>query len=154
MMLVSACLAGCACRYDGKSCSFGSLPEPRSDGEIKLVCPEMAGGLPTPREPAEIQGGTGADVLEGKARVITVSGKDVTDAFLKGAYEALRIAKEQKAFAVMLKQKSPSCGCGQIYDGTYSGTIRAGDGVTAALLRKEGFKIYTEQNPPLDWKQQ
>jgi uncharacterized protein YbbK (DUF523 family) len=100
------------------------------------VCPEILGGLPTPREPAEQKG----------KKVITKSGKDVTKYFEKGAKEVLKIAKILKIKKAILKQKSPSCGCGKIYDGTFSKRLIKGDGVTAKLLKKNGIEVFTEEN--------
>ena len=135
MKLCSACLLGIKCRYDGKS-----KPNQRvmrlSKKEILIpICPEQLGGLPTPREPAEQKG----------KKVITKSGKDVTKNFKKGARQVLRIAKLFGIKKAILKQRSPSCGCGQIYDGTFSGRIIKGDGVTATLLKRNGIKVISEE---------
>ena len=99
------------------------------------------GGLPVPRSPAEIQNGNGADVLSGRARVVTLNGVDVTSEFLKGAHEALRIAKAVGAEEALLTEKSPSCGCGEIFDGSFSDKFIVGDGVTAALLKQNGIRV-------------
>jgi uncharacterized protein YbbK (DUF523 family) len=107
------------------------------------VCPEESGGLPTPRPPAEIVGGDGNDVLDGTAKVMTDDGTDVTEAFLKGAHHALEAAQSNGATHVILKARSPSCGCGDIYDGTFSGTLTSGDGVTTALLKRHGIIVTT-----------
>ncbi len=144
MTAVSACLAGKPCRYDG-----GANPNDRAvalaaEGRCICICPECLGGLPTPREPAEIMGGDGADVLDGRARVVTRSGMDVTEAFLMGAYAAMALCREHGVSEAMLKARSPSCGCGNVYDGTFSHSLRAGDGVTAALLRRSGIAVRTE----------
>jgi len=104
------------------------------------------GGLPTPRPPAEIVGGDGDDVLEGRARVVSAAGEDVTAQFLAGAREALRLAGAVGAKAAILKERSPSCGSGAIYDGTFRGAVRAGQGVTAALLRRHGVQVFSEEN--------
>jgi uncharacterized protein YbbK (DUF523 family) len=105
------------------------------------VCPEVQGGLSVPRVPAEIQGGTGEDVLEGKAKVVNMNGQDVTEQFLKGANQALQIAQSVGAKEALLTERSPSCGCGLIFDGSFKGRFIAGDGVTAALLKKNGIKV-------------
>ena len=118
--------------------------------ELVPVCPEQLGGLSTPRPPAEIVGGDGADVLDGSASVITVDGEDKTSEFLGGAHQTLEIAKSHNAAHAVLKSKSPSCGCGQIYDGTFSGKLGAGDGVTAVLLRRHGISVMTEADIETD----
>ncbi len=110
-----------------------------------LVCPEEDGGLGTPRPPAEIVGGDGHAVLEGRARVLTRSGRDVTDAYVRGAEIALEAARREGAETAILKARSPSCGKGCIYDGTFSRTAASGDGVTAALLARDGITVLTEE---------
>jgi uncharacterized protein YbbK (DUF523 family) len=110
-----------------------------------LVCPEVDGGLGTPRPPAEIVGGSGEDVLAGRARVVTSDGADVTDAYIAGAERALAAALRTGARAAVLKARSPSCGRGAIYDGTFSRTTTAGDGVTAALLRANGIDVVSDE---------
>ena len=144
-VLLSACLAGRACRYDGSDNQDSRLETLVSGGRAVLVCPEEDGGLGTPRPPAEIVGGQGRDVLEGSARVVTRDGRDVTDAYLRGARVALDRARETGATAAVLKARSPSCGKGCIYDGTFSRSARSGDGVTAALLRANGIQVVTEE---------
>ena len=114
-------------------------------GKAILVCPEQLGGLKTPRIPQEIQGGTGEDVLDGKCKVINKNGEDVTQQFIKGAKETLKIAKLAGAKKFIAKSKSPSCGCGTTYDGTFSGTLIKGDGVTAAFLKRKGINVVTEK---------
>lgn len=111
-----------------------------------LVCPEVDGGLGTPRPPAEIVGGDGADVLAGRAQVMTVDGADVTEAYIAGADRALVAAQRSGARAAILKARSPSCGCGAIYDGTFSRTLTPGDGVTAALLQAHGIEVVTDDD--------
>lgn len=138
MYIVSACLAGQRCRYDGTA-----KPCPRVIGLIRAgkaipVCPEELGGLPTPRAPAEIVR------VKGGQKVLQKSGTDVTAEFVKGAREALRIARLNKAEKAILKSKSPSCGIGQIYDGTFRGQLTKGDGVTAQLLMENGIECETE----------
>lgn len=139
--LVSACLLGERCRYNGKGKPNQELISLSNKNELIPVCPDILGGLTTPRSPAEIVGGTGRDVLEGRAKVMSKDGRDVTGYFVKGAYAALEIAKKENATEAYLKSKSPSCGCGKIYDGTFSGKLKDGDGVTAALLKKNGIKV-------------
>ncbi len=133
MIIVSACLAGYRCRYDGKIIPDEEIVAlVKEDGAIP-VCPEMMGGLPCPRVPAER--------TKDGLRVVTREGKDVTEAFTCGAFEALRMAKLYGCDRAILKAKSPSCGCGQIYDGTFSGTLRSGDGVTAELFKENGITV-------------
>ncbi|MEM2412514.1 MAG: DUF523 domain-containing protein [Candidatus Bathyarchaeia archaeon] len=136
MKLCSACLLGVKCRYDGKSALNKKVVTLLKSEILIPVCPEQLGGLPTPREPAEIVG----------KRVITRSGVDVTENFVRGARETLRIAKMFNIGEAILKQGSPSCGYGRIYDGTFSGKTKEGEGITAALLRKHGIKIITEED--------
>lgn len=143
-MLVSACLAGRACRFDGSSNLDDQVGRLVAEGRAVLVCPEVDGGLGTPRPPAEIVGGDGADVLEGRARVVTSGGVDVTDAYVAGARRALEAAQKAGATTAILKARSPSCGKGDIYDGSFSRSLRVGDGVTAALLQAHGITVVTE----------
>jgi len=135
MKICSACLLGIKCRYDGKSKRNKKILELAKKEILIPVCPEQLGGLPTPREPAEQKG----------KKVITKLGKDVTKKFKKGARQVLKIAKLFGVREAILKQRSPSCGCGQIYDGTFSGKIIKGNGVTAALLKRNGIKVISEE---------
>ncbi|MBA4537366.1 DUF523 domain-containing protein [Bacillus aquiflavi] len=144
MLVVSACLAGINCRYDGGHQLIKKINELVEQRKAIVVCPEVLGGLDTPREPAEIVGGSGEDVLDGKAKVINRLGEDVTDSFIKGAYETLKRVKEVGATAVVLKENSPSCGSNMIYNGNFSNEKVSGEGVTAALLRKEGINVLSE----------
>jgi uncharacterized protein YbbK (DUF523 family) len=141
LKLVSACLLGVNCNFEAKNWLNPALLEEFKKGNLFPVCPEVLGGLPVPRVPAEIQGGTGADVIEGKAKVVNMHGEDVTEQFLKGANEALRIAQAVGAREALLIERSPSCGCGKIFDGSFKDKFIAGDGVTAALLKKNGIKV-------------
>lgn len=143
MIIVSACLCGEYCRYDGGTKTDEELVRLVGEGKAVPVCPEQLGGLPTPRLPSEIAGGDGSSVLEGKAKVLARDGSDVTDAFIKGADAALRIAEKYGAKKAILKAGSPSCGKGRIYDGSFSGRLKKGDGVTAALLEKNGVEVET-----------
>ena len=142
--LISACLLGVKCRHNGRDSKSEDVMKRFEGEELIPVCPEQLGGLSTPRPPAEIVGGDGADVLDGSAAVITVDGEDRTREFLHGAHQALEIAKSHNAAHAILKSKSPSCGCGQIYDGAFTGKLGDGDGVTAALLRRNGIQVTTE----------
>ncbi len=144
-VLVSACLAGRACRFDGGTNPDRSVRLFEEEGRAVLVCPEEDGGLGTPRPPAEIQGGDGGDVLAGRARVVTRAGRDVTEEYLRGARIALERARSAGAEVAILKARSPSCGCGEIYDGSFTREPRGGDGVTAALLKQEGIRVFTEE---------
>ncbi|GIG91362.1 DUF523 domain-containing protein [Plantactinospora endophytica] len=139
LFLMSACLAGTRCAYDG-----GAAKEevaPGADARVRLVCPEVMGGLGTPRDRAEIVGGDGFDVLDGRARVLTYRGEDVTEAYLAGARRTLRIARDSGAAGAVLQDYSPSCGCRQISDGTFRRNRVGGQGVTAALLLRNGFQV-------------
>lgn len=149
--LVSACLLGIPTAYDGEAHLYRELRvlvarALSARGYVVPVCPEMAGGLETPRPPAEIVGGDGNDVLDGRARVLTIAGKDVTAAYLDGAEYALEVAQRCGVTAAILKQRSPSCGSDYIYDGTYTGQLRAGPGVTTALLRRHGVIVWSEED--------
>lgn len=132
-ILVSACLLGLSCRYDGASKPHPGVIALGECHELVPVCPEQMGGLPTPRPPAERQG----------AAVRTRVG-DVTEQYRRGAEETLRLCKLLRCDAAVLKEKSPSCGHGEIYDGTFIGTLVAGDGVTAELLLRNGIAVYGE----------
>jgi uncharacterized protein YbbK (DUF523 family) len=136
VLLCSACLLGINCKYDGRSNKNEKIQKLRKKYILVPVCPEILGGLPTPRESAEQKG----------KRVITKSGKDITRYFEKGAKEVLKICKILGIKKAILKQKSPSCGCGKIYDGTFSGKLIKGEGVTTKLLKKNKIKVFTEEN--------
>jgi len=144
MILVSACLAGCSCRYDASSTPHPMVLKMISHGLAIPVCPEQLGGLETPRAPAEIRGGHGGDVLGGRARVFTKDGADVTANFVQGARECLRLAQLWPVSRAVLKSHSPACAVYQIYDGSFSGTRRPGPGVTTALLQQHGLEVIEE----------
>ena len=146
MIAVSACLAGVPCRYDGGANSVDEMVRLVAAKEAACICPECMGGLSTPREPAEIVGGSAEDVLSGHAQVLTKSGADVTDAYVRGAYAALEFCQAHGITEAILKAKSPSCGCGTVYDGTFSGKLIPGDGVTAVLLGRNGISVRTERD--------
>ncbi|MHC4971068.1 MAG: 2-thiouracil desulfurase family protein [Planctomycetota bacterium] len=136
-VLISACLTGRACRYDGRDARHVSLVDAlgeRSD-DVVAFCPEEAAGLGTPRPAARLHGGDGEAVLDGRARVVTDEG-DATDAFLDGARQAVEYATEQGCTVAYLKERSPSCGCAAVH--TDDGLTR-GCGVTTALLRRAGI---------------
>lgn len=146
MILVSSCLAGFEVRYNGTHCLHDEILKLVENKEAITVCPELLGGFATPREPAEILGGTGEDVLDGKAKVVEASGRDVSELYIEGAYRTLEIAKQVKATAVVLKENSPSCGSSAIYNGDFSGTKIQGNGVTSALLKRNGLKVFSEED--------
>lgn len=135
-ILISACLLGLSCRYDGQSKSYPAVSALLKEKDIHLIpfCPEQGGGLATPRDPAERQGDT----------VRTKEGRDVTEPYLRGAAMALQLAQSFGCMTAVLKEKSPSCGSGRIYDGTFTRTLTAGDGVTAELLKKHGITVVGE----------
>lgn len=137
-VILSACLTGINCRYDGGNRLEKALLSELKDCVIVPVCPEQLGGLPTPREPAEITEGDGFDVLEGHSGVVTQTGWNVTKFFLNGAEEALKTANIAGTKRAYLKEKSPSCGVEMIKK---KGRIVAGSGVFAALLRNENFIV-------------
>ena len=133
-VLVSACLLGVSCRYDGQSKSYPLVEELCRRHQVVPVCPEIMGGLPTPRVPAERQG----------AQVVTKEGADVTAQYRRGAEEALRLAQILGCTVAVLKERSPSCGSGQIYDGTFTGTLTEGFGVAAERLMAAGIRVIGE----------
>lgn len=143
--MISACLAGVHCRYDNSGKAIDEIVDIIKNQPSIIVCPEQIGGLTTPRPAAEISEGNGNDVLDGKAKVINIEGEDVTKEYVKGAYETLEIAKTYDVKKAILKSRSPSCGCGIIYDGTFTSTRIEGDGVVAALLKKNGIEVITEE---------
>lgn len=136
-ILVSACLLGEKVRYDGagKTLSHDIWQKWQDEGRLVSICPEVSGGLPVPRLPAEM---TDEDT------VINTKGEDVTDAFVAGAEQTLRLAQKHNIHLAVLKENSPSCGSHFIYDGTFSGTKKTGQGITAARLRKNGIKVFSE----------
>jgi uncharacterized protein YbbK (DUF523 family) len=141
MDIASACLAGIPCRYDGQAREDAHVKKLYDDGLIKPVCPECLAQLPVPRCPSEITGGDGHDVLSGTAQVLAQDGSDRTQAFIDGANKTLQEAVACGAQRAYLKSRSPSCGCGRIYDGSFTKTLRHGDGVACALLKKYGIEV-------------
>jgi len=137
-ILVSNCLLGKKCRYKGDDCKNEKVLAFIRGHEVFGVCPEQMGGLPTPRDPGERVGD----------KVLSNKGKDITAEYSLGAQKALSTAKENGVDLCVLKAKSPSCGCGVIYDGTFSGNLTSGDGVTTELLKANGFKVVTENDLP------
>ena len=145
-ILVSACLCGLNCKYNGGNNLNEDIKKLYDEGKAILVCPEVLGGLLTPRTPREIVNGDGKKVLSGEAKVISKEEEDTTEAFLKGAKEALKIAKENNIKVAILKAKSPSCGKGLIYSGDFNGKLIEGNGVTSELLIQNGIKVLNEKN--------
>ena len=145
MKIVSACLVGINCTYNNKDRTNNKLLKMFKKGELIPVCPEKLGGQSTPRPNAEISGGTGSDVLDGKAKVIEEDSSDVTDHFIRGANEVLKIVKKTKAKEVIFKERSPSCGLRKIYNGKFSNQLIKGSGVTTALLKRFGIAIISDE---------
>jgi uncharacterized protein YbbK (DUF523 family) len=135
MIIVSACLAGVCCRYDGAGKPCEAVVRLVAEGQAIPVCPEQLGGLPTPRQPAEQIGD----------KVMRKDGVDVTTEFRRGAQEALKIARQVGAKTAILKARSPSCGSGKVYDGSFTDRLADGNGVFAALCKKEGMDVKTEE---------
>lgn len=133
-VLISACLYGQKCRYDGKDNLISELDLLKSKCNLIPVCPEVLGGLSTPRNPSEIVGD----------RVIMNDGNDVTSEYSKGAGIALETALKNNCEIALMKAKSPSCGSGKIYDGTFSRTLKDGDGITVRLLKENGIRVFNE----------
>ena len=146
MILVSACLLGINCKYNGDNNKNEQVEEYLKDKQFILVCPEQLGGLTTPREPSEIIELDGNGVIDGKTSVINNKRLDVTKEFKKGAVEALKIANLYQCKKAILKEGSPSCGSSLIYDGTFKGKKISGVGVTTALLRKNGIEVISEND--------
>lgn len=135
-ILVSACLLGVNCKYNGSNNENQAVINYIKDKEAIIICPEIMGGLCTPRDPSEVLGN----------KVITNNNKDVTENFSRGAQETLKLAKLFDCHKAILKSKSPSCGSNKIYDGTFTGTIIDSDGITASLLKKHNITIITEKD--------
>lgn len=140
MIAISACLGGVACRYDGKSNTVEGLKALVEQGKAILICPEVMGGLEIPRDPCERQG----------ERVCTKTGKDCTAAYHKGAEAALALLQENKITLAVLKANSPSCGKGLIYDGSFTRTLKPGNGIAAELFSQNGVRVLTEE----EWKEE
>ena len=151
MKLVSACLIGVNCRYNGENRLNDKVIELLKHEELIPVCPEQLGGLPTPRERSGISNSSGDDVIDGKSKLYNIKGKDVTQSFIKGAHEVLQIARLYGIEDAILKQRSPSCGFGETQqmkyeNGKYIYSLVKGDGVTAALLKRNNIRIITEED--------
>jgi len=145
-ILVSACLLGCKVRYDGKDLAqLGSdFNQVIDSNEIIPFCPEVSGGLPIPRIAAEIEDGTGYDVLAKKSRILGKDGSDVTEPFIKGAKLALELCQREGIQQAILAEASPSCGSSYIYNGRFEGKKIAGQGVTCAYLQTHGVKVVSQ----------
>lgn len=148
-ILVSGCLLGQPVRYDGtaKTGAPALLARWHAEGRLVATCPELAGGFPTPRPPAEIADGRdGADVLDGTARIVERGGADVTAGYLAGARIALALAQAHGCRYAVLTDASPSCGSTRIHDGGFAGVTHEGAGVTAALLRRHGIAVFAHDD--------
>ena len=146
MRLISACLIGMRCTWSGNDNKNDRAIELSKVETLIPVCPEQLGGLATPRAPQEIQGGTGEDVLDNACRVLNKNGEDVTTEFITGAEETLEIVRQLNIKEFIARSRSPSCGCGRVYDGTFRDRLIDGDGVTTALLRRSGIRITPEED--------
>ena len=146
-LLISACLLGVACNHEGRGSPRAVVDELAKRYRLVPVCPEVLGGLPTPRAAAELQGGDGADVVVGTAaRVVNIEGVDVTAAYRRGAEAAVAVALGVGAKRAVLKARSPSCGSSAVYDGTFSRRLVPGRGVTAAALAAAGLEVGSEED--------
>ena len=146
MIFISACLIGQNVRYDGGNKLNNNLKKLVDKGIAKPICPEILGGLSTPRNPAEIVGGDGFDVLENRAKIIDSQGNDVTKEYINGAMKALDTCQKINCETLILKSDSPTCSTEHIYTGEFNGEKKRGVGVFSALLIKNGIKVYNEKN--------
>lgn len=146
MYIVSACLCGVDCKYNGKNNLNEKCLKLFKEGRAILVCPEQLGGLPTPRNPVELQGTSDKIIGNREGKAISSTGEDCTNQFIKGAYETLKIAQTIGIDKAILKEGSPSCGCNFVYDGTFFGNKIKGKGITAYLLEKEGMTVFSDED--------
>ena len=146
MKIVSACLVGINCKYNGGNSRNEKVVELSKKEKIIPLCPELLAGLGVPREQTEIIEGDGHGVLDGTARVVSRDGKDLSTEFIKAAEKTLEVARRKNATMAVFKARSPSCGSGMIYSGQFDGTLRKGDGVASALLKRNGIKVITEED--------
>lgn len=146
MIAVSACLLGINCKYNGNNNKNDKVIKYLKDKDYILICPEQLGGLSTPRNPSEIVTGNGYDVINKDSNIIDSTGKDVTNEFINGANECLKIAKMYDCKKAILKEGSPSCGSNFIYDGTFSGKKICGVGTTTALFRNNKIEVISEED--------
>jgi uncharacterized protein YbbK (DUF523 family) len=147
-VIVSSCLVGKKCAYDGGNRYSGAVLALCEKYGYVDICPEVSGGLSIPREAHEINGGSGEDVLDGKCKVVAPSGKDVSAYFLRGAEITLGKAVTNDVALAVMKGRSPSCGSGRIYAGSFDGKLKDGNGVTAALLIRNGITVFAEEEMP------
>ncbi|WP_315072218.1 DUF523 domain-containing protein [uncultured Clostridium sp.] len=145
MYIISACLCGVNCKYNGENNLSERCMKLFREGKAVLVCPEQLGGLSTPRDPVELNN-EASEVINGNGKALSNQGEDVTKQFIDGAYETLRIAKELGATKAVLKEGSPSCGSNYIYDGTFSGNKIKGKGITAQVLENEGITVFSDED--------
>ena len=145
MYIISACLCGVNCKYNGQNNSNDRCLKLFKEGKAVLVCPEQLGGLQTPRNPVELNNMV-SKVVNGEGKAINNEGKDVTKQFLNGAYETLKIARELGATKAILKEGSPSCGSNLVYDGTFAGNKIKGKGITTYILEKEGITVFSDED--------
>lgn len=145
MYIISACLCGVNCKYNGNNNINERCLKLFKEGKAVLVCPEQLGGLSTPRNPVELDN-VASEIIEGNGRAINNKGEDVTKPFLNGAYETLKIAKELGATKAILKEGSPSCGANFVYDGTFTGNKIKGKGITAQLLENAGITVFSDED--------
>ena len=145
MYLVSACLCGVNCKYNGSNNYNKICDDLFKSGKAILICPEQLGGLPTPRVPSELRN-SAKEILNGNGEILTKDGRDVTEEFLKGAIEVKEIAKKLNIEGAILKEGSPSCGVNYVYDGTFTGNKINGRGITAEILLQSGIKVISENN--------
>jgi len=146
MILVSSCLLGLNTRYDGRSNDNSLIMQYAHLGKYLPVCPEQLSGLPTPRCPVEIIGGSGQDVLDGLKQVCNREGQDFTMNFIKGAEMVVQLVRHFPVTAAILKERSPSCGVHYIYDGSFARCVQRGQGVMAALLARHNIPVYSEED--------
>ena len=141
MIAISSCLVGKPCRYNATGSLNQALVDSIGNDDYIDICPELLAGLSVPRLPCEIVGGEGKCALAGNAKIVNSAGDDITEKMLRGAQFALDVCKRKNVTKAYLKQNSPTCGCGQIYDGTFTNTLIEGDGVFAALLKEHGIDV-------------
>ncbi len=141
MILISACLAGINCKYSGKNNLHPFFKNLVNNGKAVPICPEQLGELVTPRDPAEI-----IKDKFGNIKVVTKNGVDVTEGYVLGAKRALAIAKVLDVKTAIFQSRSPSCGCGTIYDGTFSKHLISGNGITTELFIKNGIKVFSDED--------